>query len=921
MRPITLTVSAFGPYAAKTEIDFSKLGSSGLYLITGDTGAGKTTVFDAIVYALYGKTGSDDRKPEMLRSKYAEPGTQTYVLLEFQCGDKTYRIKRNPEYLRPKKSGEGNTRESAGVELILPDGAVITVRSEADEKIRDIIGLDRSQFMQIAMIAQGEFKKLLLAGTDERKKIFRQIFNTSHYDALQRKLKDEFLKAKRQLDDANKSVCQYIGGVICPEDSRYFLTLEKAKRKEAPLTEATAALEEINRDDSEALEQLAGSLKALDKKLEAVNTDLGKAEENRRTKEKFKTVTDRIDEETEKLKPTKEQLDKAQKDCEEVDTLRGRIGELKAKMPDYERFETQSAVLKTTEADIIKLNAHISSLGETIQAAQKSIEALKAEKTSLDGADAEKLKAETEQQAASVKMTALQRLQKQIGGLRDEEKAYAAEQQTCGEAIRAAQETQQAYNEMHAAFLREQAGVLAEALQPGAPCPVCGSTEHPSPARKSTDAPDEASLKKAKQTADTARIKAESLSAACAGHRGRIDSQRASVAEQLKENGIDAEIDEASDILADNISALQEQTTSLKLQIAAQNKRIERRKALDSLIPDSEEKRKAHQDDLTDSEKKLSALTAKKEELTNHLEAIKSSLRFETKQAAQEHLNDLESRIAALKTALEDAREKHNRQKDIVEQLTGQRIQLEAQIAEAVEIDEEKLTAQKAELTARKMEISDRREEVSNRYASNKKTLDNIRERMKTIEQAEQRYQLTKAMSDTANGEISGKDKITLEAYIQTTYFDRVIARANTRLMVISDGRYEMKRRTEAASRKTQSGLDIDVIDHYNGSERPVNTLSGGESFKASLSLALGLSDEVQSAAGGVRLDTMFVDEGFGTLDDESLKSAVTALVSLSEGNRLVGIISHVSELKERIDKQIVIKKSRIGSSVEIVCD
>ena len=921
MRPINMTVSAFGPYADKTDIGFYKLGKNGLYLITGDTGAGKTTIFDAIVYALYGKTGSDDRKPEMLRSKYAEPGTQTYVQLEFQCGDKTYRIKRNPEYLRPKKSGTGLTSESAGVELIMPDGDIVTVRSEADEKIRDIIGLDRSQFMQIAMIAQGEFKKLLLAGTDDRKKIFRQIFNTSKYDALQRKLKEDFLNAKRQLDDANKSVCQFIGGVICPEDSGYYLTLEKAKRKEAPLTEATAALEGINRDDSEALEQLAGSLKALEEKLEAVNNDLGKAEENRKTKEKFKTISDRITEETEKLKPTKEQLDKAQKDHEEVDTLRGRIGELKAKMPDYERFETQSAALKITEADIIKLKAHIAALEDTIQASQKSIEALKAEKTSLDGADAEKLKAEAEKQAASAKMTALQKLQKQIGGLLDEEKKYATEQQACDNAIRAAQEAQQAYNEMHAAFLREQAGILAETLQPGEPCPVCGSTEHPSPARKSTDAPDEASLKKAKQTADTAQGKAEKLSADCAGHRGRIDSQKTSVTEQLKENGINAELSAASDILADNISALQKQTTSLDAQIAAQEKRIERRKTLDSLIPDSEEKLKAHKDDLADSEKALSALTAKKEELTNQLEALQSSLRFGAKKEAQEHLDSLEGRITALKTALEDAREKHNRQKDIVEQLTGQRIQLEAQIAEAVEIDEEKLTAEKAELTARKKEIADRREAVSNRYASNKKTLDNIRDRMKTIEQAEQRYQLTKAMSDTANGEIPGKDKITLEAYIQTTYFDRVIARANTRLMVMSDGRYEMKRRTEAASRKTQSGLDIDVIDHYNGSERPVNTLSGGESFKASLALALGLSDEVQSAAGGVRLDTMFVDEGFGTLDDESLRSAVTALVSLSEGNRLVGIISHVSELKERIDKQIVITKSRTGSSVEIVCD
>ena len=921
MRPITLTMSAFGPFADKTDIDFSKLGRSGLYLITGDTGAGKTTIFDAIVYALYGKTGSDDRKPDMLRSKYAKPETQTYVQMQFECGEKTYQIRRNPEYPRPKKSGTGTTIEAAGCELILPDGTPITVKSAVDEKIGEIIGLERSQFMQIAMIAQGEFKKLLLASTDERKKIFRRIFNTGNYDELQNRLKKEYINARNQLNDANKSVYQYIGGILCPEDSSHYLTLEKAKRKEAPLSEAIAALEGVNSDDSEALDALAETLKTLDKRLEAVNSDLGKADEYRKAKEKLQTISERITQETEKLKPAQERLDKAQKDHAQTETLTGQIGELKAKMPDYERLEAQSAAFSAADADIKRLNVHIAALNEAIQDSQKAIEALKAEKLTLDGAEAERLKAENEKQAVSTRTSALQKLQKQIGGLLEEEKAYAAQQTECDTAIRAAQEMQQRYSEMHAAFLREQAGILAERLTPGEPCPVCGSIEHPSPARLSTDAPDEASLKRAKQAADTAQSKAEKLSAACAQHKGSIDSQKASVTEQLKENGVDAPIDQADEILSKSIAALHQQTEQLDKQIAAQNERIERKETLDRLIPESEEKLSALRTDAADSEKALSAQTAKKEELQKQLEAIRGSLRFDTRQAAQEHLTGLENKIAALKASLEAARDSYNRQKETVEQLTGQRIQLEAQIAESVELDEEKLKAEKEELTARKKENSDRREAVSNRHSANRETLKNIRERMRAIEQAEERCQLTKSISDTANGEITGKDKITLEAYIQMTYFDRVIARANTRLMVMSDGRYEMKRRVEADNKRSQSGLDINVVDHYNGSERPVNTLSGGESFNASLALALGLSDEVQSAAGGVRLDTMFVDEGFGTLDEDLLKNAVTALVSLSEGNRLVGIISHVSALKERIDKQIVVNKSRSGSSIKPIFD
>ena len=318
---------------------------------------------------------------------------------------------------------------------------------------------------------------------------------------------------------------------------------------------------------------------------------------------------------------------------------------------------------------------------------------------------------------------------------------------------------------------------------------------------------------------------------------------------------------------------------------------------------------------IAEAEKELSAKAATKEQQTKQLEELKQGLRFESRQEAEKHLKTLEGKIALLKKTLEAAQKKHGDQKQILEQLNGKKAQLEAQLREAKQLDEEKLRGEKTELSGQKFNLNRSRDAVSNRYSSNSKTLQNIIGKQAETEQLEKQYKLTKALSDTANGDISGKDRITLEAYIQMTYFDRVIARANTRFMVMSGGQYEMKRRVEADNKRSQSGLDIDVIDHYNGSSRSVSTLSGGESFKASLSLALGLSDEVQSAAGGVRLDTMFVDEGFGTLDDESLKNAINALASLSEGNRLVGIISHVAELKEKIDKQIVIKKDRTGGS------
>lgn len=394
-----------------------------------------------------------------------------------------------------------------------------------------------------------------------------------------------------------------------------------------------------------------------------------------------------------------------------------------------------------------------------------------------------------------------------------------------------------------------------------------------------------------------------------------LDNEKESIQTQLKENGIEAELDEATQLLKDAVADLTNTINAADMQIAALQAKIKRREQLEKLIPEKQAAIDELQTAIAEAEKELSAKAATKEQQTKQLEELKQGLRFESRQEAEKHLKTLEGKIAVLKKNLETAQKKHGDQKQILEQLNGKKAQLEAQLREAKQLDEEKLRGEKTALSAQKFNLSRGRDAVSNRYSANTKTLQNIIGKQAETELLEKQYKLTKALSDTANGDISGKDRITLEAYIQMTYFDRVIARANTRFMVMSGGQYEMKRRVEADNKRSQSGLDIDVIDHYNGSSRSVSTLSGGESFKASLSLALGLSDEVQSAAGGVRLDTMFVDEGFGTLDDESLKNAINALASLSEGNRLVGIISHVAELKEKIDKQIVIKKDRTGGS------
>ena len=915
MRPIKLTMSAFGPYAGVTTIDFDKLGNSGLYLITGDTGAGKTTIFDAIVYALYGRTGSEERVPAMLRSKYADPATPTYVELHFQCGGKEYRIKRNPEYMRPKSRGEGFTKESADCELELPDNKVIARRSEVDDMIYRIIGLDSRQFMQIAMIAQGDFKKLLLASTDERKKIFRQIFKTENFESLQQKLKGEFIQAKRRLDDVNNSIHQYIGGISCADDSDDLALVDKAKRQELPISETVSLIEKLNRADLDSMKALDEKLDTIDQKLAVLNAALGKVDEYNKAKASAETVKLQIADETEKLNDLKEKADQAQEAYQEVDSLTAEVGKLNAEMPDYEKYDELARSLVTLEEKIKTAAKTKERLDHTIKTEKENLTALKEEKTALAGVKEDRLRLETKQQEADKKRSDLNGIKRMIGEHETDIEALETLQESCNRSIAVAEQCARKYNELNAAFLREQAGILAEGLEDGKPCPVCGATSHPSPAEKSSHAPTEKELNDAKKEADSAQETAQKLSSECAKLRGMAEAQKDSLKKRLSENGIEAELSEAKELLEKRIAELSDKMNELTAQIQILSDKEQRKDKLEALIPEKQESIESLQAQFADTEKELSASSATKLQLSKQVKELKEGLRFDTKQQATEYLLTLEGRIALLKKSLEDAQKKLGDQKQILEQLIGKQKQLKAQIADSEQLDGKKLTVEKADLTEQKDVINREREVVSNRYSSNDHTLQNIAAKQTQAQKLEKQYQLTKALSDTANGDIAGKDKITLEAYIQMTYFDRVIARANTRLMVMSGGQYEMIRRVEADNKRRQSGLDVDVIDHYNGSQRPVGSLSGGEKFKASLSLALGLSDEVQSSAGGIRLDTMFVDEGFGTLDEGSLRYAINALASLSEGNRLVGIISHVNELKEKIDRQIVITKDRAGGS------
>ena len=920
MRPVTLTMSAFGPYAGETTIDFSKLGKSGIYLITGDTGAGKTTIFDAIVFALYGETTDKDREAKMLRSKYADKGTKTFARLTFENGGRTYTVERSPEYLRAKQRGEGFTKQAADATLVLPNGNPITKVKEVTAKITEILGINCEQFMRIAMIAQGDFRKLLLASTEERKGIFRQIFRTENYEKLQNRLSEEFNATNRERKDVNASFSQYIQGIICIPENEEEAQIQKAMQGDLSKAETLITLAQMNEADEQTAAALDDQMKQIDRQLEAINKDLGKLNEYQKAQKEAKAVEKKLNVAAEKLTEAETSLGKAQEAHKETETLTDAIGEIKAELPRYDDYETEKKNLAASEEELNTQQAALKEADKNRTAAEESLAKLKEERQSLDGSAENKLKAEQKHDEADKQKKQLTKIKKDITQYTKQQADFEEDEKTCKTAITNATQLQEHYNKMHDAFLREQAGFLANELTDGQPCPVCGSLHHPSPAAKTAEAPTKEELDAAKAETEKAQKEAEELSGFCANKRGELNGKKEALTNQLSENEISEEPSEAVTAIKKKISLLTAEIKEQKERIKSEQAKLDRKTELDKLIPEQEETVTQIKEAIEKTNNLIASLTATIAGQKKRCAELKEGLRYDSNATAEKQLKSLEAKRNSLETALKQAQEKVNQQKELIGCLNGQKEQLAALLKNAEQLDGETLQKQKAQSEDEKCIVNERQKALSDRLSSNRRTHDNIAAKIKEYEQLEHRYKLTKALSETANGGISGKDKITLEAFIQMAYFDRIISHANTRLLEMSGGQYEMKRREKAEDNRPQSGLDIDVIDHFATGTRSVNTLSGGESFKASLALALGLSDEVQSEAGGVRLDTMFVDEGFGTLDDESLKNALKVLAALGEGNRLVGIISHVNELKEKIDRQIVIKKDRDkGSKAEII--
>ena len=1082
MKPQRLTISAFGPYAETAEIDFTRLGEKGLYLITGDTGAGKTTIFDAITFALYGEASGGVRQAGMLRSKYAKEDVPTFVELLFLYRGKSYTVRRNPEYWRPKGRGSGVTLQKSDAELLFPDGRPpVTKAREVTRAVTELIGLDYRQFMQIAMIAQGDFQKLLIAETEKRSEIFRQIFHTGLYQELQNRLRDEVKNRWKDYDELRRSIQQYLEGAVCQDhpDLKAELSRLGSVKYEGKAVRGLEILQELLERDRDWLKELSGKTEALEeeirladrrlgqmqkqrqlreeltgkeKELEAAQKDLEAAEKGFREAEEKKPLiqarTEAVRTGTEKLslfekqaadqkeaeqrareigRRTKENTDRA----EQQKNLAGQIasgreilqslqdaGEEKERLDRArERLEGAAARLGELTEEAGRFSKERARIREEMEAAGAREERLES-LLQKQGEQIEALRGlEAELEAGKGVLGERERQRKRLGELLEERRTV------CGRLRRSQAEYQKAsgerdslresYGRLERLFLDGQAGMLAERLQEGERCPVCGSVHHPLPARPSADAPDREALEAEKKKLSAVEAAAERLSASAGHLREALEEKEEALRKEIRlcTGEADMEPEKACAFLEDELERLRTALTqtgeklSQRKALEAERKKTEAAAAQASrTAQEKKREEEAARVRCEDAAARLSAClwdpaavwakaldgcgrenmptagaaaadflekegTLLREEIRRNRERLAEKQRLEEQMARWERVKDaleqesreagllltrltveqerqeeqiaergrllegqsreaVEAQLSADRETVRDLEERLDRARQALQESRTREMALQAavealrrQLEGAEETEEPRLLAEREERKALRGEYDAKRSELYAALKQNQDIFDAVSGKWERLGRVEADYVQVKALADTACGTLSGKRKIELETWIQMTYFDRIIRRANLRLMVMSGGQYELKRQ-ESGDLKVKAGLELDVIDHYNTTVRSVRTLSGGETFQAALSLALGLSDEIQSGAGGIQLDTMFVDEGFGSLDEEALDQAMKALERLSEGNRLVGIISHVPELKERIERKIVVTKRRgadgPGSSVRV---
>jgi len=924
MRPITLRICAFGPYAKDTGIiDFTKFKSSGLYLITGNTGAGKTTIFDAITFALFGEASGDYRNPQMLRSKYAKDEDITVVEMEFSYRDKVYKVIRNLEYKKFNKNGEENkTKGKADATLIYPDSSVKSGIKEVNTAIIELLGVDKNQFSQIAMIAQGQFRELLLSPTENRIKIFREIFKTSKYQDFQFQTRERAALLSKEYDKIINSIYQYIDGIKCDEENPNFERLNALKEDKSAATfeELLKILEDIIIQDEKNQIETLEVLRGIEAEIADLNRLIGKEEENEKSRKSLEISIKELENLGPRIEVLREELNKLKPEYEAREKINNEIILAEKNLPEYKVLEELNKNFEKIKNNVLEIKIKLGKNVEILEKTKKELLLMEEESKSLENIKTDILILTNKKEELLALNTALNKLYKDLTDVLKKEKEYEIIKKDLENILINLELENKKYMNSEILFFQNQAGILAKTLIKDTPCPVCGSINHPKKAEISNGFITEEELKLQKDELEKIRIKSQNLSINLRELGKEIEIEKKATNEKALEIFKDGYEGELASAIKERNSILSEEFKILEGELSALQNKNSRFELLKEEIPS----KKTNIDTLLESIK-----TLEKEESINNINILniqeninkcEKNLKFKSIKEAEEEINNLRTK----KTQIE---KRYEEKKDFIDNLLKEENTLISKINTLKENISKEEVISLSELEGKMLLKKNRKEELNNMILvlkssveNNNTTKEDIIKKSKSLIDTEKEYIWVKNLSDTVNGTLSKKDKIFFETYIQMTYFDRIINRANLRLMKMSNGQFDLVRRIEAEKKQGQTGLELDIIDHYNGSKRSVNTLSGGESFMASLALALGLSDEIAASKSGIKLDTMFIDEGFGSLDLELLETVMKTLNNLTLGDKLVGLISHVDILKEKIDKQIIVKKDITGGSrIEII--
>lgn len=933
MRPLTLTMQGFGPYADLTTIDFEALtNGSPLYLITGDTGAGKTMIFDAISYALFGSDSGKIRDENELRSSFVDDEIPTEVNLWFEHKGKTYKIQRGERFM----SSKGSRRLAKGhgyVKLCELDGTdegrvLADQTNKVKQAIRNLLGMDQDQFEQVSMIAQGQFRKMLSANTDERKKLLTQLFRTEKFGKLGSELKNRQSEATANLDSILVKIQSVQEGIRLEPDMH---TEEQPELRELvdehSLKMAIDSLSFLTSEEESQYKEQKRKAKVLDSKLNRLQEESGKLQPLAKIQKDLDQKKAEINGLAEEAKQAAETWTKAAQNRTVIEELKSEISVKKNRLSDYDTLDQQNQKLRENQKKQSDWGKQLTDIEKQINEQAAFLKSLEQERAEKQNAEREKGKTEQAVLALQNQRNQYADLNQKLNKAYEQRKTYNAAVTKYKEARKAEAQQNKIYRDYRDRYFGNQAGILAETeLEEGEPCPVCGSREHPHPAVKEPNAPTQEELeteekhwRKLEQAYTAASEKANTEKALMDREIREFRTEGKEIGEKLL-SGVPTR--QWRETLTTKVREFDKQIQALQQSSRTLAEDAERYKNLDTgTIPNNRAKLESLQRDRNDLNQELASLKAAEEQLIQQVATLQSNLSKNSRAEADEEISALGKRQTTLQTDLDNAEEDKRDKEQALAEVKTKIASYEEQLKSA-EFDPDRQEQVQQELQAKQAEkdrLSEETTQLHERLTANESALKKLKDLTEKFIAGEEELKQVTELSTIANATTASggteSDKVSFDTYVLQAYFDQVLSRASTRLYTMSGKHYRLKRRNIAKNKVSQTGLDIDVHDCFNGVDRHAETLSGGESFLASMALALAFSDVVQEHAGGVKIDSLFIDEGFGTLDEGSLNNAVRTLQDLAGNDRTVAVISHVSELQEKIENQLIVERNQGESS------